>query len=577
MPGIATKKAPSHLAAPCIVTNSKAGLSVTAYRGDGSVLLAFNLDDTPKPGFAGFAIKCTPPKGAAFYLKNRLSFDKPNTAETSAEEHHQNLTTSDQAPYQKFRWADFSSWKDPGTYTYEVSAMYRQNNKLTPKATVAVSIELGPFASGNLQVGFTRGFLSSQAYVDQFHNAPIRPAKKSIDYPTKKFEPQYEWLGFHARKLVFDFLNEVLEDDESELDVFAYDLDEPDVIRTLEKFGGRLRAFLDDAPLHTKTGAMEILAKKALIKSAGEENVKSGHYTRFAHNKVFIQKKNGKPMRVLTGSANFSVRGLYVQANNVLVFNDPGTATQYENAFEQTFTDMQHFASSEIAEGWVDLSHEPSVPPFSVAFSPHKSSDVSLSRVAAAVKNAKSSVFFAIMELGGGGPVLEEIKGLASVNKVFSYGVTQNLSGASLYAPGSSNGILTPFAFLKQHAPFPFNDEIDGGLGQVIHDKFVVVDFDTDNPLVYTGSSNLAAGGEQHNGDNLMEIRDKAVASIFAVQAVGLVDHFHFRAAMKNATDQQPLLLANSDSWWEPYYKKGTIKYRDRNLFCPAAAHSGGR
>src|SRR5262249_58765385 len=99
-------------------------------------------------------------------------------------------------------------------------------------------------------------------------------------------------------------------------------------------------------------GAMEIEAKRILEGSTGPDNIKVGHFERFAHNKVIIQKKNGKAVKVLTGSANFSVRGLYVQANNVLVFDDPETADLYEQAFEQSFSDPSTaaFKNSVIAE-----------------------------------------------------------------------------------------------------------------------------------------------------------------------------------------------------------------------------------
>ncbi len=62
--------------------------------------------------------------------------------------------------------------------------------------------------------------------------------------------------------------------------------------------------------------------------------------------------------------------------------------------------------------------------------------------------------------------------------------------------------------------PPPFDAEISGGPGQVIHNKFIVVDFNTDNPSVLTGSSNLAARSEEQNGDNLLAITDPATASI---------------------------------------------------------------
>ena len=51
-------------------------------------------------------------------------------------------------------------------------------------------------------------------------------------------------------------------DKTAKVDVFAYDLDEPDVIAAICQMGkqGRLRAILDNASLHTKAGAAEIQA-----------------------------------------------------------------------------------------------------------------------------------------------------------------------------------------------------------------------------------------------------------------------------------------------------------------------------
>src|SRR5262249_32105242 len=99
-----------------------------------------------------------------------------------------------------------------------------------------------------------------------------------------------------------------------------------------------------------------------------------------------------------------------------------------------------------------------------------------------------------------------------------------------------------------------------------IHDKFVVVDFNDNTPVVFTGSSNLAKGGEEQNGDNLLAISDQSVVTAYAVEAIRLIDHFHFRAAMQAATDANPLTLSR-DAWWQPYYDENNIKCRERSLF----------
>lgn len=561
-------KAKSNQKSPALHTSAThKGLTVKLYRGSGAAMLAFDLDKSQTKDLAGFAIKRTSPDGKSDYLPNRLSFDKGVHTDTKMEEHV--WTPSNEAPFQKFRWIDIPQEMKSGEYDYQVTAMQFNGGKLKAGPSVTVSMAIEPQRHEAFEFGFTRGYLASQAYTDLFKNAPIRPNPKALDYPTDEYVKQYEWLGHHARKLVFDFLNEALKDESITIDLFAYDIDEPDFVRGLQKLGKRLRAYLDDAPLHTKKGALEIDAHKAFVKSAGEANVKQGHFHRFAHNKILIQKKNGKPVKVLTGSANFSVRGLYVQANNILVFHDAQTAELYEEAFEQAFNDPTKFSTSKISEGWHDLKMGGKYP-LSVCFSPHKSALASLQKVGDAISKAESSVIFAIMELSGSGPVMDDIKALPKREKMFSYGMSQTASGVKVYKPGASNSMLVPFSYLKGKVPPPFQDEYSGGSGIVIHDKFVVVDFNSKNPMVFTGSSNLASGGEEANGDNLLAISDPAVASAYAIEAIRLVDHYHFRAALKQTDVSKPWTLDKGEAkekWWEPYYDPKNIGCHERILF----------
>jgi len=567
------------------VAAAQNGLSLKAYRGDGGVLLAFDLDQHLTSNFAGFSVLCTPPNEPAAYLLNRLSFDTPITAATTPQQRQ--WTPSNLAPFQKFRWMYFPADVAPGAYTFTVTAMYfgpAGPAQLTTGVSASISLELLPSQPQfqRFEMGLTRGDLSSQAYAAKFQNAPfLPPGARTLDYDTAPFEAQYAWLGYRAREMMFDFLHECLADPEVTLDMFAYDIDEPDIVRLLQQFGPRLRAVLDNAPLHTTAAAVEPEVWKRLSASAGAANIVIGHFKRFAHDKVLIKKdRDGKAIKVLTGSANFSVRGLYVQANNVLIFDDPGTADLYEQAFTAAFTNMAQANRAPIAGKWFDVATQ-GLPPFSVSFAPHSNASISLDRLSAALQNAQSSVMFAVMELDGGGDVLKQLRELGGRDGIFSYGITQAMKsstaspgalpepgGVNVFKPGQSNGILTSFAFLKGQVPPPFQDEWGGGMGQVIHDKFIVVDFNDHTPLVFTGSSNLAEGGEMENGDNLLAIADRATAIAYAVEAIRLVDHYHFRAIMQSATNEKPFALQPNDAkWWAPYYDPTDIKYRERTLF----------
>jgi phosphatidylserine/phosphatidylglycerophosphate/cardiolipin synthase-like enzyme len=546
------------------------GLTLTMHRGDEAVLLAFDLDQQRTPHLAGFAVRLITPDGKSHQLLNRLSFAIPITRSTTQKQRQ--FHPSNEAPFQKFRWIHVPPEIVPGPYTYEVTAMYFVNGttKLKAGPTTAASLELGgtPGDFDRFQLGFTRGFLSSQAYASRFGNADIRPPKPTIDFDSDEFQKRWAWLGYHARRLIFDMLAEAREDPALSLDVMAYDLSEPDFIRALQALGPRLRIVIDDSKEHVKPTALEPKARRLLEKSAGKPNVVLGNFSRFAHNKVMVLKRNGTPVKVLTGSTNFSVRGLYAQANNVLVIDDATVAELFERVFEQTFTDMKGFRTSDLAADWFEVER-PQVPPFAVSFAPHPSETVSLEPVADAIRRAKSSVLYAIMAFGTGtGPVLEALRDLTADSGVFWFGMRQSSSGVSVVKPDRNVGQFADFAFLKDQVPKPFQAEVSGGLGQVIHHKFVVVDFNDSKPVVFTGSSNLAAGGEKANGDNLLAIRDASIATAYAVEAVRLVDHYQFRVAMRHATSSRPLVLKGDEArWWAPYYDETDAKFRDRHLF----------
>jgi hypothetical protein len=548
------------------------GLTVAAYRGDGAVMLAFDASDDLSKNLAGFALQFTPPGGTAEALVNRLAFETPITATTTPEQ--RTWTPTDQAPIQKFRWTHFPPDVEPGTFTYRATAMlFKASGSTELEAGPSVELGLDIIDEGypNFELGFTRGYLSSQAYAEHFQNAPVAPNPASIDFDSAPYQERWRWLGFHARRMVFDFLNEAVSDSSLTLDVFAYDLNEPDVIGAFAKLGSRLRLYLDDSSSHVRDGAAEVAAAELLRGSGGADNVKTGHFSRFSHDKILIQRRDGVAVKVLSGSANFSIRGLYVQANNVFVFDDPALAALYGKTFDQVWADAHGFSASELASRWFEVTAKDS-PATSVSFSPHHDPSVSLHRVAEAMANAKSSVLFSVMDLSGGGEVMGQIQALPG-RDLYAFGTSQRVSGELAVTSPNHPAVAVPFAYLHDQVPAPFKPEVSGGAGQVIHNKFVVVDFNDALPLVFAGSSNLAEGGEQENGDNLVCFADARIAETYAVEAIRLIDHYRFRAVQQTATQAEPLVLkSRAEDWVAEYYDPANEKFRERTLFVATPA-----
>ena len=112
--------------------------------------------------------------------------------------------------------------------------------------SVSINVDVQPFQSKGLALGFTRGFTQSQAFVHNFSlKAPLRPQGAGLLFNTKTvagtnskgqsftFADEYQWSGYTARARIFEILSEVVQDKSLTLCVFAYDLNEPDVLNIL--------------------------------------------------------------------------------------------------------------------------------------------------------------------------------------------------------------------------------------------------------------------------------------------------------------------------------------------------------
>jgi phosphatidylserine/phosphatidylglycerophosphate/cardiolipin synthase-like enzyme len=418
------------------------------------------------------------------------------------------------------------------------------------------------------------------------------------------FADEYKWLGFTARERIFELLDGVLQDKSMHLDMFAYDLNEPDLIKIVLELAqqSRVRVILDNATLHHNpegTKAEDKFEKKFTEAKKGNAAIMRGKFGRYAHDKVFIVSNAQGPIKVLTGSTNFSVTGICLNSNHVLLFDEKEVAQVFSEAFKIAWDNKikkAKFQASTLAEGQF-TSSSPSIPPSTITFSPHSVADASrvLDDVAKRIakegaKQTGGSVLFAVMQIDNGtSPVYQILNDIHQNESIFSFGISDSPEGIYLYKPGTKKGLLVSGKPAATVLPPPF-DQVPGvTFGHQVHHKFVVCGFNQPDAMVYCGSSNLANGGEENNGDNLLAIQDTDVATVFAIEALGLVDHFNFldkyatggkgSAASKKTKPQKPSaspiyaavsagwFLSTSDRWVKPYFDPKDLKCADRMLF----------
>lgn len=385
------------------------------------------------------------------------------------------------------------------------------------------------------------------------------------------FQQHYDWLGFEARRLILQVLAEVEADPSLTLDALIYESKEPDILGRLERLGSRVRAIIDDHGEQGQPGSCESITADRL-RAAGAA-VKRTHFGRQQHNKVLLVRRSGVPVKVLGGSTNFSLRGLYIQANNALLFDDAAVAAKFGELFDAYWSAPSKFRQNPLSKQWWTV-RDVANSRVSLCFSPHADSALSLDPVAEAIEQAQSSVLYSIVFLNQiGGRVREALDELMD-RSLFSYGVAQRTGGLAVRKPDGSIGLL-PFAYLGDHAPEPFKTGWHGnttGHSNMVHHKFLVTDFNGDRPTVFTGSSNMAAAGEKNNGDHLIRIEDRKIAIAYAIEALRLFDHFHFRVSTRPADAERTLRLAKPPApgkkpWFASYYRTGHVKERDRKLF----------
>jgi hypothetical protein len=593
------------------ITASKNSFSVKAYIGDKKTLLAFNFQsrDNAK-NLAGFTIFCQPAgQVPGYYLLNDLRFEDPTKHKLVAGE---SPNSSVNAPIQKYRWTHYPGTAHQGVspalgdYTYTVTPRYFDSagsmQALDTALSVAVKVPVGPFKKGALELGFTRGYMQSGAYAHHFgKNTPVVPKTKQLDFDTNTqagtdnngqpvtFAQIYHWMGETAREQTFDVLNRVLNDPSLTLKVFAYDLNEPDIAKILLALAkqGRARVILDNASLHVTKKTAKVKTPEDQFTDLFQQGKKApsdivrGSFARFSHDKIFIVSRDGEnAIEVLTGSTNFSLTGLYVNANHVLVFQDANVAEHYDEVFEKSWQVLKSNKSPSKAAAAAfsntDLATQPYdsqadfVPKMEITFSPHTSADVDKilggisNRVIQETHSAKGNVLFAVMQLTGSqSPVYKTLGDLHATQSVYSYGISDAPTGIFLYSPGQATGVQVTGKPGQVTLPPPF-DQVPSPPGREIHDKFVVCGLNGSDPVVYCGSSNLASGGEAENGDNLLAIHDADVATAFAIEALGLVDHYSFLDRMANPKKTAPKKKAGAAVKKAPAKKKKAARPKGR-------------
>lgn len=579
-------------------SNDKALFTLAIYRGEGMCLLAMNWKtDTPSDSFVGFAIEYQQPGASQFYaIPNRISFP------SSAAHVGPDAKSSRLSPFQKFRWVHFPYQAgQPGVFTYRVTPVFMDDaGSLSYGDFQEAGIELiAETYPGELNVCFTRGFISSQAFVNKFGSnggvGTILPtsANAGLDFKpedAQKEEEALSWMGFEARAAIMSALDAALSDNTAQVRVAAYDFNDPEIVDRLKQLGSRLKIIIDDSGSHKPPTSAESQAAEELQGTAGSENVQRQHMGGLQHNKVIIVDGDSTKIAI-GGSTNFSWRGLYVQNNNAVVVQGEGAVRVFSEAFDNFWANPNNtrgFHDTASAQ-WTDLGFKDV--DAKVTFSPHSTSNAALQGIADDISSTETSLFYSLAFLyETKGPIQDSIKEVTARDRTFVYGLSdKSVGGLDIQLPNGNPPIAFPGGLMRDVPP-PFEAEATGGNGTRLHHKFVVIDFNKPTARVYTGSYNFSNAADTKNGENLFVIRDQRVATSYMIEALAMFDHYEFRdleakassgsskgAHSKGASDSSGKAIelrtppkAGEKAWWDKYWTDEQKKH-DREMFGTAS------
>lgn len=592
-------------------------VSVRSYLSPTLVLLAFDWPDAQsRTDFLGFAIKRTPGFWSAdgrtrapySWLPNRLTFDGP-AADTQGD------APTDQAPIQKFMWWDARiEPQDRGNaFRYDVYPVVGTpaHLQVLDAEGGACDVVLPAHVEAGIGTWFNRAVVSSQAFAKQVAALQIAPGAAPSAEQALKLR---SWLANDMEAVFAQMLNPA-----SRAASAVYHLTDPLwAIPAFEAFGRAhgesSLAIVYDAHETTRKGKPPLPSpnQPAVDALQGLATLAPRDKTHIMHDKFIVTDAPGDaaPARVLAGSANFTTEGLTEQANVLHTFDSPELAALYNERARALAANPPIAETARLSPGW-SSPMTIGTAQLRVSFSPEPAGQrTQIDTIVAAIGQAKHSVAFclfmptdaalrdACFAAGDRGLMMfglvNRINGGNAAGNAGKADATRR-SGQPLDAATLANlelyhrrrdhrDVIDAEYFSPATTPEGFTPELRLFPGEaapayppvVIHHKFIVIDAEGANPIVYTGSANMSRNSEQFNDENLLEIRDARIAAIYLAEFLRLYEHYRARAIaigeqQRGAAAHPRLALAADSSWAKKYFVAGSPEEKARIALAASA------
>lgn len=525
------------------------GLKVNAIAGTYVVTLGFNLPKEKCNGLLGFSILRSDENGEAKYLEGMKCFVETDPGFPAGAQYPTN-----KQPIQIFQWADYSA--EPGkSYSYKVTALKGTPKKLISFAECTVKVTTENPEGGDQDVYFNRGTAASQEYIRRFGN--LAPNKV-------KDNKAFEWLSRGLYEAMTEFITSCKPGKHS-LRMAAYEFKYEPLVKLIKE---TIDNGVDIQIVYDAKGVTPGTENRALVKEYELEDYCSERTTYpsgISHNKFIVKLDKDKPVAVWTGGTNFSEGGIFGHSNVAHVVENKDTAALYLQYWEHLKGDFDHKKLPSLVE---EIS---SIPPLnlpkgtSVLFSPRTSLDA-LTYYGNLALTAKEGLFMTFAF--GMNPTFKNV--YKNSNAAFRLALLEKKTRP--YAKGKEAEKLADEQEIQDLRNMPENvfaigsfiktNEFDGWLKErltglnsrvnYIHNKFMLIDPLSNDPIVIGGSANFSNASTDKNDENMLLVRgNKRVADIYFGEFMRLFSHFSFRESLTWRTVGEPPKPLRTDDWWK--------------------------
>lgn len=530
---------------------SRNGITLKAYAGTTSILLAMNVEDELREGLLGFAIKRKEPRFPnGRWLQGLLEFEETRQGTYQP-------VNSDIAPIQKFRWSDYTVY--PGSvYSYTVDAVYGKPGALEYRSGPTVNLRTEDLHQGDHQIIFNRAVAASQAYSRRFGDTN----------PDDETDPLHlqarEWLSRGLVDKIESFIKEVPGSGWA-LDMAIFEFQLPQLAGLLQEAinrGVQVRVVY-----HAKKNDHQTEVNERFLEPL-PDGVKKARWTSSIFHQKFMVLSRVQPdgrleaSAVLTGTANYTPNGVYRQANVVHRIEDARACGQYLDLFEHLWLSEHRSETKQ----YLNAENNP-IPndPVTAIFNP-RSGFTDLNHIIGLLENAKREVLFCTA-FSLYAPLQEALRGNDD-DGVIRYGLQNTRS--SITGTHRQSSFTVP-AFLNRGLEGFLHENSKGQRGNIyIHLKSILIDYTSDNPILIVGSNNFSNNASSSNDENILIVRgDTGVADTYFGEMMRLYDHYRFRFNQREAgdSDSGPMVLSSTDRWTRDYFNPESYKYIERIRF----------